>query len=1039
MVTKDKINEYDEYFRFFELHWIPAVRSIRGRPSEGMLCGVKRMNSAMVKMEIQFLNEKILVQLESQSGKYFIIPLYLNYSKWEDEFLNMQNMLIDLNKENVLLIGDFNVRLGQNQKCEAILSEMYGLSEHRKSQDEKTDGRGLKFLDLCSEYGMIILNGRMNGDENGEFTYISQTGSSVIDLCCASGEWFRHIKEFEVIDKLYTKHMPIVVTAEFGEGRARNREMNLLPQLTWVGSRKGNYARNLEILVAKMEEKVENIESLNDKLIDTIKNAAAATMIKKNIWVRKEKWFDFQCYALRSRSYALLKLLRRTYSNQVKLMYLDVIREYKKVCRDKKEMYHSNMAKKLAVVKDSRSFWRTIRELVGCKKLCGRNIHIGQLANYFSIQLNPPITARSIQYACRYIEDPILDRAITMEELKIVLSRVKNNKAPGIDRVGYEFFKNAPDTFLNKLIYLYNMIMRKKKMPEAFKKSIIFPLYKKGNADDPSNYRAISYADAIAKIFTGILLKRLNAFIEQHKSLSEFQAGFRPGYSTIDNIYTVTNLVKLYKIKKRKLYSFFIDLKAAFDMIDRNALIYKLNEIGLSYNFLSIIRDLYTDTKAVVWDGNNVSEEFPTVMGLKQGCILSPTFFSLFIDDVTKILPGGANVAGLEIKILLYADDIVIFAESREALQLMINRIGKYFETWNLQINLEKSKIMIFSGGGRMAKNERWFYHGQQIEVVNEYKYLGVILTTKLSWAKHFKLKFAQATTALNATWWKLLGNRNIAHSVKYKIFNTTMQSIMCYAAQVWGYEEFNDVEKLQRFFIKRVFWLPVNTPNYMLYTETGLAPIFVNTLKLQIDYICKIMSLKEDRLPRKLANIILNKGELYIKEWRNISDNCEMILDINADNISEWKGKLYDLVKKVDEEYRRKALASARNSMHRNIYNELRYDLGENNYFKDSYEIKVISAIFKARGELLNLAFVPHKDTDSTMCTLCNTGRTEDIMHFLAYCPVLREVRKVHFQKLILTNEEAFEYLNGKRWDSLAEFIIEAYNYRKRIIMENF
>lgn len=90
-------------------------------------------------------------------------------------------------------------------------------------------------------------------------------------------------------------------------------------------------------------------------------------------------------------------------------------------------------------------------------------------------------------------------------------------------------------------------------------------------------------------------------------------------------------------------------------MIDRNALIYKLNEIGLSYNFLSIIRDLYTDTKAVVWDGNNVSEEFPTVMGLKQGCILSPTFFSLFIDDVTKILPGGAKVADLQIKILLYA------------------------------------------------------------------------------------------------------------------------------------------------------------------------------------------------------------------------------------------------------------------------------------------------------------------------------------------------------------------------------------------------
>lgn len=581
--------------------------------------------------------------------------------------------------------------------------------------------------------------------------------------------------------------------------------------------------------------------------------------------------------------------------------------------------------------------------------------------------------------------------------------------------------------------------MKKKEVPKAFKKSIIFPLYKKGNADDPSSYRAISYTDSIAKIFTGILLKRLNRFMEQHKTLSESQAGFRQGYSTTDNIYIVTNLIRLYQIKKKKLYSFFIDLKSAFDRIDRNALLYKLNEIGLSYNFISIIRDLYNETNASVWDGNNISNEFPTVIGLKQGCILSPTFFSLFIDDVTNILPGGANIAGLIIKILLYADDIVIFAESVNSLQLMINRIVDYFECWNMQLNLDKSKIMIFSGGGRMARDEKWFHHGQQIEVVREYRYLGVVLTSQMSWSKHFKQKYAQATSAINATWWKVLGNRNVAHSIKYKIFNTVIRSIMSYSAQVWGYEYFQDVEKLQRFFLKKLFWLPVTSPNYMLYTETGLAPIFVYTFKLHIDYICKIMTYEEDRLPRKLAEIILKKGVLYVKEWQKMSENCELELDVSLDNISEWKPKLYELLKKIDDGYRREAIASARNSLHRHIYNDLSYDLGVNNYFNDKYTIKTISAIFKARGELLNLAFVPHKDTDSTMCTLCNTGQMEDVLHFLAYCPVFKEIRKVHFQKLILSKEEAVEYLNGKSWDSLAEFILEAYNYRRKIITEDF
>lgn len=461
--------------------------------------------------------------------------------------------------------------------------------------------------------------------------------------------------------------------------------------------------------------------------------------------------------------------------------------------------------------------------------------------------------------------------------------------------------------------------------------------------------------------------------------------------------------------------------------------------MGLSYTIISIIRDLYSETSASVWDGNNISTEFPTVMGLKQGCILSPMFFSLFIDFITKVLPGGANIAGLIIRILLYADDIVIFAETVEALQLMINKIVNYFETWNMHINLDKSKIMIFSGGGKIARNERWFYHRQQIEVVKEYKYLGVVLTSQMSWSKHFKQKFAQATSALNATWWNILGNREIAHSVKYKIFNTVMRSIMCYSAQVWGYEHFELVEKLQRFFLKKMFWLPVTAPNYMLYTETGLAPIFVYTFKLHIDYICKIMAYEEDRLTRKLAEIIFNKSILYIKEWQVMGENYEVVLDIRLDNIGEWKDKLYTLLKKSDDEYRRKSIASARNSLHRNIYNDLCYDLAENNYFNDKNSIKTISTIFKTRGELLNLAYVPHKDSDSTICSLCNSGHMEDVIHFLAYCPILKHIRVAYFQKQILSHEEAVEYLNGLRWHSLAEFVLEAYSYRKKIITEDF
>lgn len=531
----------------------------------------------------------------------------------------------------------------------------------------------------------------------------------------------------------------------------------------------------------------------------------------------------------------------------------------------------------------------------------------------------------------------------------------------------------------------------------------------------------------------------MTSFVEENKLLSEFQAGFRPGYSTIDHIYTVTNLVKFYKSRKKKVYAFFIDLRSAFDWIDRSALMYKLNELGFSHQFISVIRDLYSETSSCVWDGNKISKDFKTTMGLKQGCLLSPSLFALFIDDVTKILSGGINIAGLIVKILLYADDMVIFAETVESLQLMINKIGRYFETWNLQLNLDKSKIMIFRSGGRLARNEKWLYKGQPIEVVNEYKYLGVLLTSQLSWTNHLQKKYSQATMALNSTWRNLMGNRDIAHSVKYNIFNTVIRSIMCYAAQVWGYEYFEIVEKLQRFFLKKLFWIPTNAPNYMLYTETGLAPIFLYSFKLHIDYICKIMTYKGNHLPHKLAEVIANKRLLYVEEWFLLGEQHDIVLDLRLDNIEKWKEQLYSLIEKMDTEYRRKFIASARNSLHRNIYNQLNYDLGINNYFNDKYSINIISAICKARGELLMLEYAPHKNTGTTICTLCSNNQMEDVVHFLAVCPIFKEIRRVHFQRDVLPQSEAQEYLNGKNWIKLAEFIIEAYKYRKKIISGDF
>lgn len=359
-----------------------------------------------------------------------------------------------------------------------------------------------------------------------------------------------------------------------------------------------------------------------------------------------------------------------------------------------------------------------------------------------------------------------------------------------------------------------NVIFEKGEVPRTFNESIIYPLHKKGNASDVSNYRGISFLNSSTKIFTSILQTRLKKWITEKEVLSEFQAGFREAYSTVDHIFTLSSIVHSHIESSKKLFTFFVDFKAAFDTVDRRALFYKLLKLGISYKFIKVIQSLYEKTVSCVWDGEKLSEEFETTAGLKQGCGLSPDLFALFIDDLCDVLPAGISFAGIHFKLLLYADDIVIMAESAHSLQLMINRLAEYCNTWNLTVNLSKSKVMIFRrGNGRYARNEQFFYYGERIEVVRKYKYLGILISSNGNFDRHLTEKLASATNALNSTWKNCMANTLVPLSTKYKVFDSTAKSILCYGAQVWGFLESENVEKLLRIFLKHLFRLPQFKP----------------------------------------------------------------------------------------------------------------------------------------------------------------------------------------------------------------------------------
>ncbi|XP_039298009.1 uncharacterized protein LOC120354675 [Nilaparvata lugens] len=646
--------------------------------------------------------------------------------------------------QNIMLIGDVNGRVGDEQiiEEELITGIHYLQSLHRRSKDEVLNKNGKSLLELFEEYGMVILNGRMAGDRNGEFTFVGNR-RSVIDVCAVSLELLSCVTDFCVVPAVLSDHLPIKTIIALVGGESENPVgiQPLKPKMKWMPAKRDEYQRLLLEAVTSRCEWDMDLEADWCYLIEAIQTSQQTNhqpAILKSKDRKQAEWFDRECWGRRSEAFSLLQLYRKTNSEVVKMHYLEANSNYRKLCKEKKKTYWRNCIEGFKTVKDSRDFWTLVRQLKKRQFVIGSTISMGDWIQHFQELLNPAVTAERVLYVEPYIEDELLDASFQMQELRKIMARVKDGKAPGEDGVPYEFFKNVPTCFMESLLNLYNRMYSTSCVPDSFKRSIVFPIFKKGNPGDASNYRGISFGNAGAKLFTAILLDRLKAWVNRDGKLREFQAGFRASYSTVDNIFNLMAIIIMrLAVKRQKVYAFFVDYSAAFDRIDRHSLFLKLSEMRISTKMLRILQVIYSNSTARVWSQEGLSDAFETNTGVKQGCLLSPLLFALFLNDLEENMEGGVKLNDTNIRILAYADDIVLLASNKLDLKKMITALEEYCRRWNLLVNLDKSKIVIFRNGGKQGRHEKWWYKGKPIEVVNSYKYLGINLTSRLSMTLH--------------------------------------------------------------------------------------------------------------------------------------------------------------------------------------------------------------------------------------------------------------------------------------------------------------
>ena len=203
---------------------------------------------------------------------------------------------------------------------------------------------------------------------------------------------------------------------------------------------------------------------------------------------------------------------------------------------------------------------------------------------------------------------------------------------------------------------------------------------------------------------------------------------------TLDNIFVLHSLITHCLNNNKKLYSAFIDFRKAFDFVVRDVLWFKLIESGIRGKILNIIQSMYKSIKSRVKFNNNLSCEFVSHIGVRQGECLSPFLFSMYIHDLEKELiqkgAEGIDIGMLKLYLLLYADDIVIFSNTSEGLQKGLDILSDYCQKWKLTVNIDKTKVMVFRKGGILPRNLSFTFQGNMIEIVNKFVYLGISFST---------------------------------------------------------------------------------------------------------------------------------------------------------------------------------------------------------------------------------------------------------------------------------------------------------------------
>jgi len=958
-----------------------------------------------------------------------------NYDLWSQ----VENVIVkcksDFNDPNVLIMGDLNARIGtENDFIENDTNMFIPVPDNydtddvlpiRKSKDKTVNNFGRKLLDFCKTTGMRVLNGRTKGDEEGNFTFISHTGKSVVDHALSSVQFLCTIVSFTVGSNPESDHMPITTNVDLKinssdlDSDDRGTPDNTFNPVKyfWNSRYKDSFIRTVQSLISDVSKCVQydNVNECVNKLCDVFYAAGKAMKckqrsVKGNVMQSNSKpWYDDECKRLKlDRNDALTKFRHSNSENDLD-QYLLKKRFYKSTCKRKKSNYMQDQGTMLQnAIKSNQDLWNVLSTLKP-KSSVADVITATEWFNYFRSLYSQETTGEQNLANCVVIasdnDGSILNNTITDDEVAKAISQLKTGKSAGIDGIPGEMFKCCSNILVPFITKIFNDIFVKTTIPDVWKKGIIVPIHKKGSLKDPNNYRAISLLPIFSKLFTSVLNTRLMNWANEFNIITEIQAGFRKGYSTTDHIFALYTIIHKYLRKKRgRLFCVFVDFRKAFDLIRRDKLWYKLKKLGIDGYFLDTIQQYYEGVSSCVRTYKGCTEFFDCKFGLRQGCNFSPQLFSFFIngliDHFNQENIRGIQINDVDIPCLMYADDIVLFADAPFELQNMLNALSDYCDMWDLEVNLEKTKAMVFRNGGIVKRTEKWFYKNKEVEVVPYYNYLGVKISSRGSWSVAINTLANQASKSLFKikSFTQVIPNLKV--DIKMYLFDTLVTPILLYGSEVWGQHDCQSYESIQTKYCKNASGIPYSATNNSTRAELGRFPLQIKVYKKMISYWFKILQMNPTRIPLKCYtflkrlddNGVDNNWVSKIRRILNTHGFGFVWLNQGVENHIQFLSIFEQRCKDIYCQNWR----SETDSHNRRFYLNIKTGFDMEEYIKNVTLFKHRRCITLIRTCSHNLNFNNRcQNPIDGLCRLCDLEEVEDEFHFCLVCPAYSSPRE--------------------------------------------